>query len=52
MITGTGDATVNYTLAVANANAERTIQNAISLGQQRLRTQEAESYKQLQQALA
>jgi len=51
VIEGSGNATVNYTLAQANAKASLTIENARSDGIARLRAQEATSYAALQTTL-
>jgi len=51
VIEGQGYATVNYTIARANADAKRTVEYARSDGLLRLRQQEAASYNNLQSVL-
>jgi len=51
LIQAQGSGAVNYTVAKANADASRVTNNAISLGSRNLRSQEALSYSQLQNAL-
>jgi hypothetical protein len=51
LIQAKGTGAVNYTVAKANADASRVTNNAISLGSKYLRSQEAQSYAQLQNAL-